>query len=146
MFILGAKNITLKDIILKSSGILLFLFGLFNLFFSVSIIFDLFQVRKPDVNYVLFVVIADLICGIIYLCAGYGFFKGKTWTTKFLFIAAFILLFSFIILVIYIITGGIYEERTIIEIPIRTFITFVFTLISWNFITRKINFPDTGFR
>lgn len=134
----------MKNIILKSSGILLFLFGLFNLFFSVSIILDLFQLRKSESNYVFLIAIANLICGVIYLCAGYGLFKEKTWTTKFLFSAAFILLFTFIILIIYIYAGGNYEEKTFIAIPIRTFITLVFTLISWNYITKKNQF--SGYR
>ncbi|HET7118461.1 MAG TPA: hypothetical protein VFI29_18335 [Hanamia sp.] len=131
----------MKNIILKSSGILLFLFGLLNLFFSFSIIFDLFKLRKSESNYIFFIEIADLICGIIYLCSGYGLFKEKIWTTKFLFIAAFILIFTFIILMIYIVIGGNYEEKTFIAIPIRTFITLVFTLISWNYITKKNQFP-----
>lgn len=88
------------------------------------------------------VVIANLICGIIYLFAGYGFLKEKSRTTNFLFTAAFILIFTFIFLVIYIFTGGIYEEKTIIAITIRTFITLVFALISWNFITKKNQFSE----
>jgi hypothetical protein len=135
----------LKNIILKSSAILLFLFGLLNLFLSLSVIIDLFLAKKPNGFYVYFVVLSDLICGIIYLCAGYGLLKGKRWTTKFLFSAAFILLFTFIIMVLYIFRGGIYEEKTIIAIPIRTFITLVFSLISWNFITRKNQFSEYQF-
>lgn len=134
----------MRNIILKSSSVLVLLFGLFSLFKSLSIIFDLFHIRESEGNYVLVVVIANLICGIIYLCAGYGLFRSKPWTTKFLFSSAFILLLTFIILVIYIITGGIYEEKTIIAILIRTFITLIFTLISWNFITKKNQF--SGYR
>jgi len=127
----------LRNIILKSSSVLVYVFGLLSMFKSLSIIFNLFHLREIEGNYVLFVVIANLICGVIYLFAGYGIFKEKNWTTNFLFIAAFILIFTFIVLVIYIISGGIYEEKTIIAITIRTFITLIFTLISWNFITKK---------
>jgi len=134
----------LRNIILKSSSLLVCVFGLLSMFKSLSIIFNLFHLREIEGHYVLFVVIANLICGIIYLCAGYGIFKEKNWTTNFLFIAAFILIFTFIVLVIYIISGGIYEEKTIIAITIRTFITLVFTLISWNFITKKNQF--SGYR
>lgn len=96
--------------------------------------------REFEGHYVFFVVISNLICGIIYLCASYGFIKEKKWTTAILFIAAFILIFIFIILVIYIFSGGVYEEKSIIEITLRTFITLVFALVSWNFITKKNQF------
>lgn len=135
----------MRNIILKSSGILLFLFGLFDIFFSVSTIYDLFQLGKAESNPVFLMAIADLVCGVIYLCAGYGFFKEKIWTTKFLFSAAFILIFTFIIIIIYTFSGGNYEEKVFIAIPVRTFITLVFTLLSWNFITKKVNFPGSRF-
>jgi ABC-type transport system involved in multi-copper enzyme maturation permease subunit len=102
----------------------------------------LFHARESEGKYFLVVVIGNFICGIIYLCAVYGFFKEKNWTTNILFIAAFILLFTFVILVIYIFTGSVYEEKTILNILIRTFITLVFTLISWNYITKKKQFSE----
>ena len=105
--------------------------------------FGLFHLREHEGKYVLFVVIANFICSIIYLCSSYGFFKEKKWTATILFVAAFILIFIFIVLVIYIFTGGIYEEKTIMEITIRTFITLIFTLVSWNFISKK--FPASGY-
>ena len=130
----------MRNIILKSSAFLILLFGLLSLFKSISITFDLFNMRKLEGHYVVFVVISNFICSIIYLSASYGFFKGKNWTTTILFIAALLLIFIFIILVIYIFNGGIYEEKTIIEITLRTFITLVFTLVSWNFISKKNQF------
>lgn len=130
----------MRNIILKSSAFLILLFGLLSLFKSISITFDLFNMRKLEGHYVFFVVISNFICSIIYLSASYGFFKEKNWTTNILFTAALILIFIFAILVIYIFSGGIYEEKTIIEITLRTFITLVFTLVSWNFISKKNQF------
>lgn len=130
----------MRNIILKLSAVVIFLFGFLTMFMSVSMIFDLSDARKSAGNYVFFLITANLILGMIYLCASYGFFKEKNWTTTVLFCAAFLLIFIFIILLIYILKGGIYQGKTIMTITIRTFITLIFTLISWNFITKKNQF------
>ena len=127
----------MRNIILKSSAIFLLLFGLISLFMTISIIFDLFNLRKSEGNYVLFIVYANLICAIIYVCAGYGFFKEKNWTTIWLFVASCILIVAFIALLVFIFTGGIYEEKTIIAMTFRTFITLIFTGISWKYLSKK---------
>lgn len=127
----------MRNIILKSSAVFLLLFGLVSLFMTTSIIFDLFNLRRSEGNYVLFIVYANLFCAIIYVFAGYGFFKEKNWTTICLFVASCILIVAFIALLVFIFTGGIYEEKTIIAMTFRTFITMIFTGISWKFLSKK---------
>lgn len=127
----------MRNTILKSSAIFLFLFGLLSLFMTTSIIFDLFGIREMEGNYVLFIVYANLICAIIYICSAYGFFKEKSWTTICLFVAASILILAFIGLLIHIYMGGVYEEKTIKAMAFRTFITLVFTGISWNYLSKE---------
>lgn len=120
----------------KITASVLFAFGLLTLFLSTSIIFDLFEIRAKEGNYVLMVVYANFICSIIYLIAAYGLLKNKTWSTKLLSIATLILIVAFIGLFFHINSGGIYETKTIGAMVFRTSVTLIFTLISY-FIIKK---------
>ncbi|HLT50779.1 MAG TPA: hypothetical protein VKZ93_02415 [Arenibacter sp.] len=54
------------------SAVILIGFGLLTLFLSTSVIFDLFDIRAKQGNYVLFVVWSNFICSMLYLFAAYG--------------------------------------------------------------------------
>lgn len=115
------------------SAILLTFFALITVFMSGSIIFDLFGIRAKEGNYVLFIVIANFICGLIYLMAAYGMFKGRIWTTRLLVIALGILTISLIGLMGHIASGGMYEIQTVKAMLFRITITAVFAGLSWRF-------------
>ncbi len=72
----------MKKYILYLLAIILAGFGFLTLFLTTSVIFDLFGVRAKEGNYVLFVVWANLISGILYLFASYGFALSKRWTAR----------------------------------------------------------------
>lgn len=125
-----------KKILRYLSAVILIGFGLITLFLSTSIIFDLFDIRAKEGNYVLFVVVSNLISSILYLWAAYGFIKSKSWTTVLLAIASVILIISFISLKVYISNGGIYETKTVIAMIFRISLTIAFALIAY-FTIRK---------
>lgn len=127
----------LRKIILRFSAACMLLLGLVSLFLSVSFMFNLFWFRKPEDHYVLFVLFASFICSLIYLFAAYGFFKEDKRTTISLFIAASILIITFTGLLVHIQLGGLYEVITVRSLAIRTFITLVFTIISWSYLIKK---------
>lgn len=112
-------------------------FGLVTLFMSTSIIFNLFDIREIMGNYVLFVVIANFLCALLYLLAAYGIFKGKKWTTRVLFAAVLILVLTFIAFGIHIISDGIYEAKTVKAMIFRTLLTAGFLLISYQYISKE---------
>lgn len=112
-------------------------FGLLTLFLSSSIIFDLFDLRTSEGNYVLFVVWANFICSLIYLTAAYGSIKRKKWTTTLLALSTVILAAAFIGLIFHVRSGGIYETRTIGAMIFRTFVTLAFTIMAYFTITKK---------
>lgn len=126
----------MKKLVPKISIGLLITFGLVTLLASTSIIFDLFEFRANEGNFVWSIVYANFICGFIYLFAAYGWMKNKTWTTKLLGIATLILIAAFIGLFFHINSGGIYETKTIDAMVFRTSVTLIFTLISY-FIIKK---------
>lgn len=127
----------MKSIILKASAVIITLFSFITLFMSTSVLFDMFGIRAKEGNYVLFVVVSNLIAGFLYLFVAYGLFKEKAWVTKLLFITTTILIVSFAGLLVHANTGGIYEQKTIKAMFSRIAITAAFTGISWFFITRK---------
>lgn len=127
----------MKAIILKVGAVIITLFAFITLFMSTSVIFNLFGIREKDGHYVLFVVISNFIAGFLYLFAAYGLFKEKTWATKLLLITTTILVVSFVGLLFYVNSGGIYEQKTIKAMLSRIAITGAFAGISWFFITKK---------
>jgi len=71
------KNIVVKKLFTYLLAAALFFLGLITLFLSSSVLFDWFDIRVKEGNYVLFVVIANFIASVIYLFAAYGFLKRK---------------------------------------------------------------------
>lgn len=112
-------------------------FGILTLFLSTSVIFDLFNIRAREGNYVLFVVWSNFISSILYLFASYGFLKSKKWTTTLLGISTAVLTIAFIGLKIHANFGGLYETKTIGAMVFRISVSFIFTLLSYFTITKN---------
>lgn len=127
----------MKKTLPYSVSILLAGFGLLTLFLSTSVIFDLFDIRAKEGNYVLFVVWSNFISSILYLFAAYGFIKSKKWTTLYLGISSLILVAAFIGLKIHANSGGLYEAKTISAMIFRISVTLVFAIIAYFTITKK---------
>ena len=70
-------------------------FGLLTLFLSTSVIFDLFNIRVREGNYVLFIVWTNFISSLLYLFSVYGLLTVKTWTYKTLGLTTVILSIAF---------------------------------------------------
>ena len=118
-------------------AIILGLFALLTLFLSSSVIFDLFNIRQKEGNYVLFVVWANFISSILYLFAAYGLMKAKQWSALVLLTTAIILTATFIALKVHISNGGIYEPKTVNAMIFRTLLTFAFAAAAYFLIATK---------
>lgn len=105
--------------------------GLLTLFLSTSVIFDLFDMRAKEGNYVMFVVIANFIASFMYLVAAYGFFQRKDWTAKLLGVSWIVITAAFVGLLVHINSSGIYEEETVKGMIVRIILTFLFTLSAY---------------
>ena len=112
------------------SAVVLGLFGTLTLFMTTSVILDLFGIRAKEGNYVLFVVWANFISGLLYLAAAYGFVKRKAWTAKLLGAAMSIVSIAFIGLIVHINTGGIYENETVGAMIFRVILTLTFAIVA----------------
>lgn len=118
-------------------AIILAAFALLTLFVSSSVIFDFFDIRSKQGNYVLFIVWSNFICSLLYLFAAYGFANAKKWTTPLMGISALILIAAFIGLIIHKNSGGLYESKTIAAMIFRITLTFLFLTSSYFMITKK---------
>ncbi len=106
-------------------------FGFLTLFLSTSVIFDLFNVREREGNYVLFIVWANFISSLIYLASVYGFLTLKKWTYKALAASTLVLTIAFIGLQFHIHSGGVHEEKTIWAMVFRIAVTIGLTLYAY---------------
>ena len=123
---MGNRNITTT-----LSAIILALFALLTLFLSSSIIFDWFDIRQKQGDFVLFIVWANFIASIVYFIAVYGFIKRKKWTFWILLSALLVLVIAFIFLQYYIQNGGIYKSQTVMAMLFRIAVTSLFALIAY---------------
>ncbi len=115
----------------------LFAFASLTFFLSTSVIFDLFNVRASQGNYVLFIVVTNLLCSLIYFVAVYGFIKQKIWTSLLLGLALSLLILVFAYFTIYIDNGGVYEVKTYGAMLFRMTITAIFALLAFFLIPKK---------
>ncbi|MDR9457116.1 MAG: hypothetical protein RI572_06875 [Salegentibacter sp.] len=106
-------------------------FTLVTLYLSSSIIFDWFELREAQGDYVLFVVWVNFIAALIYLVALFGFFRYKKWTRKVLGVAALMIFAAFIGLLFHIDSGGAYELETIRALVLRFIITTGFAILAY---------------
>jgi hypothetical protein len=112
-------------------------FGLLTIFLSTSVIFDLFDIRAKEGNYVLFVVWSNFISSFIYLISVYGLLSSKNWTFRALGLATLILTIAFVGFLFYIQSGGIHETKTIGAMVFRIALTLGFTLFAYFTINKK---------
>jgi len=127
----------MKKIILPAILVALSAFAILTLFLSASVIFNLFNTRENEGNYVPFIVWVNFISSIIYLIASYGLIKFKKWPTLFLVVSSVILAAAFIGLKVHISNGGIYEPKTVNAMMFRIALTIVFAITSYFLIIKQ---------
>lgn len=111
--------------------ILLFFLGGVTVFMASSVLFGWFGIRELEGNYVPFVVFANLICGAIYLYAGYLSVKKRTKAVRCLIYATGLLLITSIAFAVYVYMGGVHEEKTVLALVFRTSITAILAWLSY---------------
>lgn len=116
---------------------LLTLFAGITLFMSSSVIFDWFGIRAREGNYVLFIVILNFSCGLLYLPSAYGLFFLRKWSVYLLAATAGLLLLGFAALLWHISSGGLYEQQTIRAMLFRITVTLFFAGVGWRYISRE---------
>lgn len=107
-------------------------FGLLTVFLSGSVILDLFDIRVREGNYVLFIVWANLISGVLFLTAAVGLLMKKGWAASPLIISLIILVIAFAGLLLHINSGGAYETKTVGAMIFRMTVNSVLALVVYS--------------
>jgi len=126
----------MKNTLTKILALVITAFALLTLFLSSSVIFDMFDIRAKEGNYVLFIVWTNFIASIIYLISVFGLLNLKEWTYKILGSSVIILIIGIIGLQLHIDAGGLFEEKTVKAMYFRTSLTLIFTLLTYLRITK----------
>ena len=127
----------MKNYLPKIASVLLAIFGALTFFLSFSLLFDLFDVRQDQENFVPFVVWTNLFVSVFYLISAYGFFTLKSFTVKLLGISVALLILTFIAYNFYINAGGVHLEKTTGALIFRISVTLVFSVGAYFFIPKK---------
>lgn len=112
-------------------------FGLLTTFLTSSIIFDLFNIRSHEGNYVLLVVWANLVSGLLYLTSAVGFIQRRGWAALPLIISVAILVLAFFGLLIHINGGGAYETKTVFAMLFRIAVNVVLAILVYRSVARS---------
>lgn len=129
----------MKNVIKYSISVVLTGFGALSVFLTLSIIFDLFGIREKEGNYVLFIVYANLICGILYLMAAFQNWKEKKSSVYLLSIATIILIVAYSALLAYVKQGGIHEAKTLNAMLFRIVFTAALAGLSYLVSRKRLN-------
>ncbi|NOQ89316.1 MAG: hypothetical protein GQ549_00040 [Gammaproteobacteria bacterium] len=98
------------------------LFGLLTIKSGGSVIFIDGPDRQAAGNYVPFVLWFNFLAGFVYIIAGVGLWMQKQWAAKLSVLIVATTLIVYAILGLYILSGGLYEMRTIIAMSLRSII------------------------
>lgn len=115
----------------------LLFFGGLSLFLTLSIYFDLFNIREKEGNYVWFVVLANFICSLLYLLSAILVWVKPKIAFYLLLGSVFVLSIGFISLIFHIQSGGMYEEKTMKAMIFRLSFSVLWTTLA--FVIHKIN-------
>lgn len=97
-------------------------FGLLTIKSGGSVIFIDGEARQAAGNYVPFVVWFNFLAGFFYIITGAGLRMRKQWAARLSLLIVTATLIVFTLLGLYILSGGLYEMRTIIAMCLRTII------------------------
>ncbi|HEY0669774.1 MAG TPA: hypothetical protein VGD22_16445 [Sphingobacteriaceae bacterium] len=119
----------MKTRLVNLAIVILLLFGLLTIFMAGSVILDLFGIRGKEGQYVPFVVWANLVCGLLYVMSAIAFFQLRRWAVWPLVLAVLILVITLGGLLLYINSGGLYENKTLFAMVFRTAVTLAFAYL-----------------
>lgn len=114
-----------------AATIIAVVFGLASIKSGGSVLFIDGEFRQQVGNYVPFVVWFNFLAGFAYLIAGIGLWKGQRWSVWLAALIAVTTLVTFALLGVYIVSGGSYEQRTIIAMSFRSLLWIAIAVLAW---------------
>jgi hypothetical protein len=109
----------------KLLSIFLFIFGVATLKSGSAVLFFDDAAKKASGNYVPFVLWANFLAGFFYIIAAIGIYHQRSWSAKLSKTIAFFTVGLFFAFGIHILTGGLYEPRTVFAMILRCLVWIV---------------------
>lgn len=112
-------------------------FALVTIFMSSAVLFDWFNIRTKEGNYIPFLVKTNLTAGFLYLIVAYGFINSRRWAFWAMLSIALLLFYAFMLSYVHIHTGGLYENRTLFAMIFRILFTLLFAGLIYGSTNKK---------
>ncbi len=126
MFVKSGRSVTVWLV-----SVVAVVFGLLTIKSGGAVIFIDGADRQAAGNYVPFVLWFNFLAGFVYIIAGVSLWLQKPWAVK---LSVHILVATLIVygtLGLYILSGGLYEMRTIIAMALRSTVWFFIALLAY---------------
>lgn len=121
----------MKNKVFKIIPLIIFIFGLMTIKEGGFVLFDINNAQSSHGNYVPFVVKFNFFSGFIYIFIAFGLYKEKKWVKQLSLIMLFSILVVFLLFLIHIEGGGLYEKKTLFAMIFRTFTWTFISFISY---------------
>ena len=107
------------------------IFGVMTIKSGASVLFIDGEARVAAGSYVDFVLWFNFCAGFFYVVTGIGIWLEKTWATAAATALAVLTFLVFVAFGVHILTGGEYEQRTVVAMSIRTSVWFAIAISCW---------------
>jgi hypothetical protein len=112
-------------------------FGLLTIKEGGTILFGDEAARSAAGNYVPFVLWFNFVAGFAYVIAGAGLWMQQRWGAWLALVIAATTALTFVAFGAHVASGGIYEQRTVIAMSLRTLVWVAIAVIAWHRLLRR---------
>jgi hypothetical protein len=134
-----ARSIHQRSTVIWAISLVAIAFGLLSVKQGGAILFSDGAARAAAGHYVPLVVWFNFFAGFFYVAAGAGLWLRQRWSIWLTASIAFTTFIVFAIFGIHVLTGGAYEQRTIVAMSSRTLIWSIFAILAWR---ERVNFAN----
>lgn len=106
-------------------------FGLLTIKSGGAILFGNDAARDAAGNYVPFVLWFNFLAGFAYVIAGAGLWIKARWATRLAIFIAVATAFAFVAFGAHVYSGGLFEQRTVMAMSLRTLVWTVIAIVAW---------------
>lgn len=124
-----------RSIVLWVIAVIAVIFGLLTIKSGGAVLFIDGVDRQAAGNYVPFVLWFNFLAGFVYIVTGVGLWMQKPWAVKLSVLIVIATVIIYALFGLHILSGGLYEKRTIIAMSLRSFVWLVIAILAY----RKID-------
>ena len=126
-----------RGIVIWVISLIAMAFGLLTIKAGGTTLFGSDAARDAAGNYVPFVLWFNFLAGFAYVIAGAGLWMQDRWAVWLAIGIAAATVFTFTLFGVYVYSGGVFEQRTVMAMSLRTLVWTVIAIIAWRGIHQK---------